>query len=224
MATALRGERDSGPGATNAPIAAAAAGMTVRSARPLGLDRGEQRDAAAAEPQRHRERAPERVGRVDDVRIGEEQPLPARGPHPLPAGPGLADPAWRERLARQDPHPGIAAGRVARRRRGAVARLVVHDDHLHRPVLEGAQAPDRRPDAALLVARRDDHAHGRAVAQGRLVLRAAARPGARGAPARRRPPTRRRPRPRAGTARSAARRARRALPGLSSPRPEGAGR
>jgi hypothetical protein len=135
----------------------------------LGDDRGEEGHAAPAEAQGHGEGAAERVGRVHDVGVREQQPLPARGPHPLPAGPGLADPARREGLAREHPHPGVAARRREGGGPGAVARLVVDHDHLERGVLERAQAADRRADPALLVARGDDHAHGRPLAQGRLV-------------------------------------------------------
>ena len=113
---------------------------------------------------------------MDDVGVGEEEPPAPGRAHALPARPRLAHPAGRERLAVDHPHPGVALGRRARRGGRAVARLVVHHEHLERRVLEGAEAPHRRADAPLLVPGGEDDAHQGALAQGRLRLGAVGHP------------------------------------------------
>ena len=139
-------ERASGPGATKVAIAVSAAGITVRSTGALAVSIvGKRVRPPRPSRTRHRQRAPERVGRVDDVGVGEQQPLAPRRARRPASRPTACRPSPRAAARRRSPgHARVVAGGLPRGGQGAVARLVVDDDHLDVGVLEGAQAA-RRP-------------------------------------------------------------------------------
>ena len=130
---------------------------------PGGLEQGKECHAVSPSRLDESECPADRVGAVTDIGVREQEPLPPCQLESLMAGPRLADPAGRDRTARDDAH---AIGRCCSRLGGGrVRRLVVDDDHLERAVLLRGKGCDRDVHATLLVPCGNDHGHERSVGQ-----------------------------------------------------------